>query len=134
MKRRQDACAGCPLLDDIDRLLIVPPPLDVMIMIKGFLRAGKQLNTTHIAAVLEKPTKGKPSHIETVVQGLPGRCCGYGKANHGVQVIAAMEAAEDYVEFWRSDGAVMPQNVKRAEEGVTDETSAFVGGAADADA
>ena len=112
-------------LDDIDELLAVPPPLDTVIFIKGYLKAGKQLSTVHVGAVLEKPAKNG-SFIETVVQGLPGRCCGYGKASHCVRVVAQVDMAEEYCEYWdtRSSQAT-PSNSKRAEGGRTDETSAF---------
>ena len=112
-------------LGDIDTLLLVPPPRDTVIFIKGYLKAGKQLSTVHVGAVLEKPAQNG-SFIETVVQGLPGRCCGYGKASHCVRVVAQVDMAKEYCEYWEARGSqINPSNAKRAEGGQTDETSAF---------
>ena len=85
------------------------------------LKAGKQLNTRHVGAVIEKPSKAG-SNVETVAQGLPGRCCGYGKGAHGVRVIAQLDAAEEYCRFWES--GALPTKAKNLQAGATLESSA----------
>lgn len=92
------------------------------------LKAGKQLNTRHVGAVVEKPSKAG-SNAETVVQGLAGRCCGYGKSAHAVRVVVQHSAAREYCYFWEDGVSVSKAN--NLEGGATDPKSAHFQGEQD---
>jgi hypothetical protein len=63
----------------------------------------------YVGAVLEKPSKAG-SNAETVVQGLAGRCCGYGKGAHAVRVVVQHSAAREYCYFWEDGVSVSKAN------------------------
>eukprot|EP00949_MAST-11_sp_MAST-11-sp1_P004818 g4818.t1 len=88
---------------NLDKLLLAAPKKDTVIFIKNYLKTGKQLNTTHVGVVMDMPLQSKgPRNVDTVVQGLVGRCCGYNKKEHNVRVITDQEEVESYINS-RSD-------------------------------
>jgi hypothetical protein len=88
-------------LKGIDAVLGTLPPILVFIFIKGFLKAGKTIDTTNVVAVIDLPIKGE-GHVDSLVQGLVGRCCGYGK-NTDVIVFTDEQRVQAYIDWLHDD-------------------------------
>ena len=58
-----------------DNFDTIEPQQFTVVIIKGRLRLGKELDKTHICAVFE--SSDESMHNDTLLQGLPGRVCGY---------------------------------------------------------
>lgn len=80
---------------DFNRVTVAPPKRFTLIWIYGTLRAGKQLNTTHIGFVHDTAT----SRPDTIAQSLMGRILGYGKSGHRVKCFTDLESA-NLVRIW----------------------------------
>jgi hypothetical protein len=59
---------------DINKILCKPPSVPTIILIKGKMRMGKQLQKKFVSFCMETT---KPTNTDTLLQGLLGRCCGY---------------------------------------------------------
>jgi hypothetical protein len=68
--------------------VLVKPEEFTVILIVHRLRASIQLDTRNVCMVHENNIK----NVDTTTQGLPGRMCGYGKRDHGVEVYCNPEA------------------------------------------
>ena len=88
INHHSEASEGAPETD-FNRYLGAPPAQTTIIWIYGGLRAGKQLNTTHLGFVHDTAQ----SRPDTIAQSLLGRILGYGKAAHGVRCFTDLAAA-----------------------------------------
>ena len=70
----------------------------VIIFLKGLLRAGKRVDTKNIIMVHDT----SDSKVDTTVQSLLGRCCGYGK-NQEIVIYCDKESAFKY-KLWVESG------------------------------
>lgn len=86
-------------ITDINSVIHVPSQQFTVIAIARKLSAGKQLLTSNIAMVFDY----SDGEISTSVQGLTGRCCGYGKAAHGVDLYVNVKHASTYA-TWANEG------------------------------
>lgn len=68
------------------------PTKFTIVIINGAARLGRQVNTEHLAFVWDTPKQD----TDTVAQSLAGRCCGYGKKDHGVMIYTDKEQLENY--------------------------------------
>lgn len=75
------------------------PERPTIVILTGSMRVGKQLNTKHVTFVWETPF----SNTDTAVQGLLGRCCGYGKRDHGVTIFCDIKQAKNYLDIVKSN-------------------------------
>lgn len=80
-------------VSDIDSILEVKPTLPTVIVIKGLLRAGKTINKKYIGFVWEN---SKLPHTDTILQGLPGRVCGYHNYNINIYISKNLLAKRVY--------------------------------------
>jgi hypothetical protein len=62
------------------------PMFDTMIVISGMLRMGKVVPKEHISMVYESTTKKSVRKIDTGLQGLLGRVCGYSQLKNGFDI------------------------------------------------
>jgi hypothetical protein len=62
------------------------PMFDTMIVISGMLRMGKVVPKEHISMVYESTTKSSKRKIDTGLQGLLGRMCGYSQLKNGFDI------------------------------------------------
>jgi hypothetical protein len=76
-RREQLQYSGIPCLEDA-------PSKTTVVMIRGRLRAGKVVPKQHVAAVWEG---ARDSKTDSLVQGLPGRMCGYRSAGAGKAIV-----------------------------------------------
>ena len=88
-------------LTGIDSILSCSPPIPVFIFVKQYLKAGKSISTDYVRAVIDLPMAGTSS-VDTLVQGLIGRCCGYHK-NTDVYVFTDPKIASRYVQWINGD-------------------------------
>lgn len=105
-------------LGGIDSVLALPPPKTIFIFIKEMLLAGKTLNTTHVRMVIDYPYgDDNAGNVDRIVQGLAGRCCGYGK-NQDVVVITNKGRMQAYVD-WAKHGVApaLPATHARVQDG-----------------
>ena len=72
-------------------LNIKPKGIQV-IFLNGMIRAGKRINTDYVLMVHDTATT---KNVDTVVQSLLGRCCGYNK-NKQIDIFVNKKAAEKY--------------------------------------
>jgi hypothetical protein len=98
--RRCKEYAGSMNLQGIDAVVATDPTIPVFIFIKGYLKAGKTINTKHITAVIDLPLAKNTNYskVDGLVQGLVGRCCGYGK-NTDVLVFSDTRRMQAYVDW-----------------------------------
>jgi hypothetical protein len=75
----------------IDGLLEETPIKKTIIFLKGKLRAGKRINTRNIIMIHDTAE----SKVDTTVQSLLGRCCGYNK-NKDIEIYCDMISAKKY--------------------------------------
>ncbi|MHB1953714.1 MAG: hypothetical protein ACYCOU_08160, partial [Sulfobacillus sp.] len=87
-----------PDLDAIATIVRQEPKEFTVLAIYDRLRAGIQLDTKNICAVYD--TAG--ANTDTTAQGLLGRCCGYHKESHGVEVYCNKKAATRYLRWVES--------------------------------
>ena len=111
----------------INQILHLEPEENTAIFIKGMLRAGVQLNTEYVGAIVEpggfwEDSKCDPL-VDTVAQGLVGRCCGYQKAVQHVRIIANRRKVLDYSKFWINEA--IPLTASGVSGGHTRWTSAY---------
>lgn len=76
-RREQLQYRGIPCLEDA-------PSKTTVVMIRGRLRAGKVVPKHHVGAVWEGARQSK---TDSLVQGLPGRMCGYRSAGAGKAIV-----------------------------------------------
>lgn len=84
-------------IQNIDTLLARAPEKHTLILIKGFWRAAKTLDDTHLGVCHETQSGSKDFNAE--VQGLAGRLCGYNKrmGATGPVICCKREILEEYV-------------------------------------
>jgi hypothetical protein len=82
----------------INDLLQNRPNKITLIFLKGLLRAGKRVDTRHIIMVHDTAD----SNVDTTVQSLLGRCCGYGK-NKDIEIYCDFDSALKYKNWVESD-------------------------------
>lgn len=75
----------------INDILTKTPSKKTIIYLKGLLRAGKRVDTRNVIMVHDTAT----SNVDTTVQSLLGRCCGYGK-NQDIDIYCDRFSAEKY--------------------------------------
>jgi hypothetical protein len=85
--------------DKLKEYLDTSPERLTIILLIHRCRASMQLNTQHIAMVHENPD----AEIDVTTQGLPGRMCGYGKAEHGVDIYCNQQALKTQLNWINSD-------------------------------
>jgi len=85
-------------IDCIEDLFDIKPEKTTIVLLRGLMRMGCNLNTTYISAIWE--TSKKPKH-DTVIQALPGRICGYNNNPHDIHIYATgpIEPYEEYVDY-----------------------------------
>jgi hypothetical protein len=74
------------------------PNNKTIIFLKGLLRAGKRVDTRNI--IMTHDTSD--SNVDTTVQSLLGRCCGYGK-NKDIEIFCDKISAEKYKNWVESE-------------------------------
>lgn len=82
----------------INDLLQNKPNKNTLIFLKGLLRAGKRVDTRHVIMVHDTAE----SKVDTTVQSLLGRCCGYGK-NQDIEIYCDYDSALKYKNWVESD-------------------------------
>jgi hypothetical protein len=92
--------------DDINkRFLNVRPKRHTAIFVKGFLRAGKQLNTRYVRLAFDYVGK----NVDTATQSFPGRFCGYPNElkglykNRDIDIYTNLEAITAQAMWIRND-------------------------------
>lgn len=90
------------------------PMFDTMIVISGMLRMGKVVPKEHISMVYESTTKSSVRKIDTGLQGLLGRVCGYSKLKTGFQINIYVEeklivSIKEYISNYDSESG--PKNI-----------------------
>ena len=75
----------------INEILYDIPQKKTIIFLKGLLRAGKRVDTKNIIMVHDTSV----SNVDTTVQSLLGRCCGYSK-NQDIEIYCDKFSAEKY--------------------------------------
>lgn len=75
----------------INEILHQYPSMKTIIFLKGLLRAGKRVDTNNVIMVHDTSI----SNVDTTVQSLLGRCCGYGK-NKNIDIYCDRVSAEKY--------------------------------------
>jgi hypothetical protein len=81
----------------INEILYDIPDKKTIIFLKGLLRAGKRVDTKNIIMVHDTSI----SNVDTTVQSLLGRCCGYGK-NQDIEIYCDKFSAEKYKKWIES--------------------------------
>lgn len=81
-------------LSFLKKIHIIPKKTTI-IFIHNSLRAGIQLNTENISYVFET----KEARTDTTVQGLVGRCCGYNKEKHHVEIFCNIKNINEYINW-----------------------------------
>jgi hypothetical protein len=74
-------------LDD----MTTKPSVSTVIIISGMLRMGKVIHKDHISMVFEASTKNNKRKVDTGLQGLLGRVCGYSKSPTGFDIAVYVE-------------------------------------------
>lgn len=82
----------------INDILQQIPKKKTIIFLKGLLRAGKRVDTRNVLMMHDTAN----SNVDTTVQSLLGRCCGYGK-NTNIEIYCDRESAEKYKKWVDSD-------------------------------
>lgn len=82
----------------INDILQNKPSKNTLVFLKGLLRAGKRVDTKHIIMVHDTAE----SKVDTTVQSLLGRCCGYNK-NANIDIYCDYESALKYKNWVESD-------------------------------
>jgi hypothetical protein len=89
------------------------PTKNIVILIKGMCRMGKNIAKDHLLFAFES---SKSPESDTILQGLLGRVCGYGHNNVKVYLSSKVVDSKDidrYIELWDNAGVtVMPKNAK----------------------
>jgi hypothetical protein len=83
---------------DISTVLKRAPDQLIMVLLVQRLRASIQLDTQHVCMVHENIT----AMVDTTVQGLPGRMCGYGKRAHAVDVFCNVDGLKAQLKWINS--------------------------------
>ena len=79
---------------DIDLDEMAKKPLvSTVIIISGMLRMGKVIHKEHISMVFEASTKNEKRKVDTGLQGLLGRVCGYSKDPNGFEISVYVESS-----------------------------------------
>jgi len=88
-----DQYSKSTILDNmgINDILSEIPNKKTLIFLKGLLRAGKRVNTQNVIMVHDTSV----SNVDTTVQSLLGRCCGYGK-NRDIDIYCDKISAKKY--------------------------------------
>lgn len=81
----------------INDILQNPPSKKTMIFLKGLLRAGKRVDTRNVLMMHDT----SESKVDTTVQSLLGRCCGYNK-NSNIEVFCDKDSAVKYKDWVES--------------------------------
>lgn len=82
-------------LENINNLISKAPRKMTIIEVYHSLRAGIQLNTEHIFLVHDSPR----ALTDVTAQGLAGRCCGYFKEKHNVEIFCYQNRLLKYVNW-----------------------------------
>lgn len=112
--------AGIHDLKGIDAVVATNPGIPVFVFIKGFLKAGKTIDTTNVCSVIDLPTDS--NEVASLVQGLVGRCCGYRK-NKNLLVFTSEQCVRSYVEWVTG---VLPESRVKATKHATIDTDGVV--------
>lgn len=106
------------VLRDINQIVNLEPDQMTIIEVYHSLRAGIQLNTEHIFLVHDSYRAG----TDVTAQGLSGRCCGYGKKKHGVEIYCYQHRLQKYL-LWIQKGfnpEYVPDNCYNIKRGYTE--------------
>lgn len=76
------------------------PTNPTFIFLKDKMRMGCYLNTKYIVLVHDDPVN---QFAHTTVQSLLGRCCGYDKLNHSVEIYCDKNQADEHYEWIRNN-------------------------------
>jgi hypothetical protein len=71
--------------------MVTKPTVSTVIIISGMLRMGKVIHKDHISMVFEASTKNCKRKVDTGLQGLLGRVCGYSKSPGGFKIAVYVE-------------------------------------------
>src|SRR5207245_785759 len=74
------------------------PKYPQFIFVKDYLRAGMQIDTKHICAMVDTIT----GQADTVTQSFAGRACGYGKQNDNVYIFTNKDNIQKYIDWVKS--------------------------------
>jgi hypothetical protein len=105
-------------IKNINTIVSVRPKILTVICIFHSLRAGIQLDTTHIALVYEHYN----AKTDTTIQGLVGRCCGYYKRDNKVRIFCNIGAVKKYIKWINNDYQIKlipsgSRNIKKTTDG-----------------
>lgn len=94
-----DQYSKSTILDNmgINDILDQKPDFKKIIFLKGLLRAGKRVNTKNVIMIHDT----SESKVDTTVQSLLGRCCGYGK-NNDILIYCDKISADKYKKWVES--------------------------------
>lgn len=81
--------------EDINSLLNHSPEEPTFVFVKEKLRVGEHLNTEYVHIAYDRPCN---QFTHTTAQSFIGRCCGYGKKEHGVYVYCDLEKVKEHAE------------------------------------
>jgi hypothetical protein len=95
-----DQYSNSRILDNmgINDILLNTPTKKTIIFLKGLLRAGKRVDTKNVLMMHDTAE----SKVDTTVQSLLGRCCGYNK-NSNIEIYCDYESANKYKK-WAESG------------------------------
>lgn len=80
-------------MNDINNIVSKPPDTFTIIEVYHSLRAGIQLNTQNICLVHDTYR----ANTDVTAQGLAGRCCGYNKEHHNVDIYCFKDRLSNYI-------------------------------------
>lgn len=86
------------------------PEKHTIVVIKRFWTAGKQMDSKNVALVFDYITDN--TRADTCIQSLIGRCCGYFKEAHKVEIYSSIEMAKEYETFVQSGFQEVPENTR----------------------
>jgi len=108
-------------IKEINAILKVEPDEFTVIEVFHSLRAGIQMETKNVCLVHETYS----AKTDSTVQGLPGRCTGYGKEKDGVIVFCNKDRLKRYVKLIESDfdPALTPEHCTNVKIGYNEKAS-----------
>lgn len=106
-------------LRDINKIVREPPNKFTIIEVYHSLRAGIQLDTSNICLVHETHR----ANTDVTAQGLAGRCCGYFKEKHNVDIYCHRDYLEKYSKLITNDfnPKYVPSNCTNIKQGHCDD-------------
>ena len=82
--------------EDINETLVNEPQVHTFIILKNMFYASKTLHDTYVGVMHDRHT----DKVDTTLQSLLGRACGYGKSKTS-HIFTEMQIVDEYIRFWR---------------------------------